>query len=211
MSRRCAFFVLALVTVLAIAQTPADAVFIYDEAVHGDLSDDRFAPTPLLAEAGVNALSGTVVTLAGVADRDYFTVTIPAGLQLDALVLSSYTGDDLSFLGMQAGTTLTEPPIGTDPGQLLGWVHLTSRLIGTDLLLPMSQQPGVIGFETPLPSAPYTFWAQETSSNLATYSLSLNVSAVPGPPSLSLAGLAALAALSNAWRRRRRGRPIPTR
>lgn len=214
MKNRYAWFALALATAALVGQAPVHANFMYDEARDGDLSNDRLNPTLLVAGLGVNTLTGMTVTLPPPVGRDfdYVTVTIPAGLQLDSLVLAAYVGDDLTFIGMQAGTPFTIPP--TDPpatilAQLLGWVHFTPGLIGTDLFPIMAAQTvpaPVIGFTAPLPSGDYSFWIQETSGNLVTYSLAFNVSvagtpAVPEPSSLALAGLAALLALTCAGRR----------
>jgi hypothetical protein len=209
MRNRYAFLLLALVTTVAGGQTPARADFMYVEARDGELSGDMLNPTRLIAGEGVNTLTGTVVTLAGVAERDYVTVTIPAGLQFDSLVLSDYFGDDLTFVGMLAGTPFTVPPTdppATIPPRLLGWVHMTPALIGTDLFPVMAGQTvpaPVMGFTAPLPSGDYSFWIQDTGGNAATYALTFNVSAIPEPSSLSLAGLAVLLALPYACRRGR--------
>ncbi len=105
MKNRYALFVLALATAVGAGQAPAHANFIYDEARDGDLSNDRLNPTLLIAGAGVNTLTGMTVTLPPPAGRDfdYVTVTIPAGLQFDSLVLAAYEllkkQSDVHFVG----------------------------------------------------------------------------------------------------------------
>lgn len=210
-------FGFALVTALALGQTTSYAGFMYDEAIDGDLSNDRLNPTRLIAGVGINTLTGMVQTLPPPAGRDfdYYTITIPAGLQFDSVVLRTYSGDDLTFFGMQAGTPFTVPPTdppASIPPRLLGWVHLTPALIGTDLFPPMAAQTvpaPVMGFMAPLPSGDYSFWMQETSGMLVTYSLTFNVSpagAIPEPGSLSLAALGAVLGLAYTGRRWRCGR-----
>ena len=168
------------------------------ESVNGDLSNDRLSPTPLMAGLGLNSLTGTTVTTGpGTTGRDfdYFTVTLPLGLILNSIVLTNYLGDDLTFFGMMAGTPFTIPPTdpaATIPPRLLGWVHFTPSLVGSNLLPTMAGQTvpaPVIGFSAPLPPGDYSFWLQETSANGVNYSLAFNVSQVPEPSTLALAGL----------------------
>jgi hypothetical protein len=129
------------------------------------------------------------------------------GLQLDALVLADYSGEDLAFLGMMPGTPFTidptDPPASILP-RLLGWVHMHAGLIGTDLFPTMASQFGVIGFTAPLPAGDYSFWIQEASAVAANYSLRFDVSAVPEPSTLALTGL--VVTLGAVRRRMRAGR-----
>jgi hypothetical protein len=192
----------------AVSLTPALANFTYVESVDGDFSNDRLNTTDLLAGLGVNSITGTSSTPGpGQRDFDYFTVTVPAGHVLTSLVLKDYFGEDLSFLGMMAGSQFTVDPTSpgaTIPPQLLGWVHMTPPLIGQNLLPTMAGQTmpaPVMGFTMPLPAGDYSFWVQEASGTVATYSLDFNVAQIPEPSSLALTGIAS--ALS-AWLARRR-------
>lgn len=202
MNLRLASRLLALtIAALALAPSQAKANFIYVESVNGDLSNDPLSPTLLVAGLGLNSVTGTTVTPGPGAtgrDFDYFTVTVPAGLLLDSVVLSNYFGANLTFFGMMAGTPFTIPP--TDPPlsippRLLGWVHLTPGLIGSDLFPTMSSQTipaPVIGFTAPLPAGNYSFWVQEAGADPANYSLAFNVSAVPELSTLALTSLVLL-------------------
>ena len=82
---------------------------------------------------------------------------------------------------------------------LLGWVHLSSSLLGTDVLDNIGTGPGAIGFLPPLGPGTYSFWLQQTGGSLTTYGLDLVV--VPEP---TAAALLALGLLGLAASRRRR-------
>ena len=129
---------------------------------NGDLSGNRLAPTPLTLSLGDNELFGIVGGNPGMGDSDldYFSITIPTGLQLSNLFLDHYESPDLAaFLGMQAGPIFTVDPVDATSDVLLGWTHFGPGQIGQDLLAIMSTQG--IGFTPPLSSGTYTFWAQQ--------------------------------------------------
>lgn len=183
----------AIVLCLLLAPSVAvQAVPIWDEAVDGDLSDDRLDPDAAVLVAGSNTVSAT--STAG--DLEYLTLNVPQGLQLDAIVLESYeSGDAVSFIAVQEGTIFTVPNTTLDPSELLGWVHFGSGPagVGNDILDNMGAGPGAIGFVPPLPSGDYTFWMQETGAVLSSYTL--DFVAVPEPTTAFLlaAGLGGLA------------------
>ena len=199
MNLRLASRLLALaIAAVALAPSPANANFIYVESVNGDLSNDPLNPTLLVADLGLNSITGTSITPGPGAtgrDFDYFTVTIPAGRLLDSIILSDYFGANLTFLGMMAGTPFTVPstdPPATIPPRLLGWVHLTPGLIGSNLFPTMASQTipaPVIGFTAPLSAGDYSFWLQEANTTTANYSLAFNVSAVPELSTFALTNL----------------------
>src|SRR4051812_34443130 len=96
---------------LAAVYLPAgDAGVIYNEAVMGDFAGSGLTPTGgIVTSAGSNQILGTTGNT-GTPDRDYFTVTIPTGLQLNAItVLPGTTAGNLSFIGVQAGSQVTLP------------------------------------------------------------------------------------------------------
>ncbi len=149
----------------------------YDEGADGDLSGDRLNPTTLMLTPGSNVLTATSVA----GDLEYVTVTVPAGFQLDALVLVAYTSANVqSFVALQSGSIFTEPPTGTNVSNLLGYTHFGTGLgqVGTDILDDIGGGAGAMGFTQPLSSGSYTLWLQETGAASATYTISLIISGV---------------------------------
>jgi hypothetical protein len=168
----------------------------YDETVNGELSDVRLNPTKLTFAAGTNTLS--MSTQPG--DRDYFTFAVPSGSQLTSIFHQTYESTDaVAFIGLQSGTTLTEPLVGTNANNLLGYTLYGADTVGTeiidDLAASGSSIPAAMGFVAPLPAGDYTFWMQQTGA-LATYSLDFTLTPVPEPEqwALMLAGVLLFAA-----------------
>jgi len=182
------------------AAAVAGGGFVYDEAIDGDLSDDWLAPTQFPA-FGVGQ---SIVTMSVVnsddpenGDRDYFTITIPAGLQLESIVLLDLFADgpdDIAFIAMQEGNQVTVDPLFPNPAPLLGWMLTQQFNVGNDILGIM------VGEEnTPLGPGQYSFWVQQTGQDLTTISLGFNVGIIPAPGTVGLAGLVAIGVM----RRRR--------
>jgi len=173
--------------------------FVYDEAVDGDLSDDWLAPTQFPAfGAGQSIATMSVVDSNETSgDRDYFTITIADGFQLDSidlLTLDAGGGDSVAFVGIQEGDQITVDPNFPNPAPLLGWILTQQSDVGNDILAPM-----IGGENTPLGPGQYSFWVQQTGQDLTTLSFGFNVSVIPAPAPGGLAGLALLGAM----RRRR--------
>jgi hypothetical protein len=197
---------LSLSLALAAAGT-ARAADGWNEAVDGDLSNDGLAPTVVTVAAGTQAIIGTTgrAVAGGPVDRDYFTLTVPAGHVLESIVVLPGTVPifDGSFIGVMNGTQFTVPPDTQSAAGLLGWTLFGENQIGDDLLNFMATPNfGSTGFTPPLPAGSYTFWVQETGVGTATYGLAFTVTAVPEAPT-ALALLGGLAMLSAALRRRR--------
>ncbi|MBE7551886.1 MAG: hypothetical protein HS126_12525 [Anaerolineales bacterium] len=174
-SSRNLFLIITLVVLVAYFAGTVLADTSYDEGTEGDLSGNRFNPTVIMLTPGSNLLTATSVT----GDLEYVTVIVPNGLQLKALILTSYTStDDRSFVAVQSGSTFTEPPAGTNVSNLLGYTHFGTGLgqVGTDLLDDLASGAGAMGFTTPLSSGLYTFWLQETGIETSTYTLNFIVS-----------------------------------
>jgi len=145
----------------------------HDEAIDGDLSGDRNAPTVISVTAGSNVVNATSVR----GDLEYFSITVPPGHELTAVNLTAYPGSRPAFLALQEGAVFTETANGTDVTQLLGWTHLGLPL--EDKLPVMASQAGVIGYTPPLAAGTYTFWSQETSFAPSSYTLDFVITALP--------------------------------
>lgn len=180
----------------------AQAATAWDEAVSGDLANVGTSPTLVSLGLGSNLVSGTTGrSAAGVVDRDYFTFTLPAGWQLDALTMlpgTTFLGPSgLGFIAVQAGTQVTVNPTGGSATGLLGWWHYSENDLGTDILPFIGMGPGATGFVGALPAGSYAFWIQETATGSVDYRFDFSVSEVPEASSalLLLAGLAGLGLL----------------
>lgn len=175
-----------LAAVLAIAPTAVQAAN-YDEAVQGDLSGTTATPTVWAIGAGANVLKGSAGTDA---DYDLVTFTIPAGHQLDSLILDLHEIQGYqSFLGLQAGSTWTTGlGFGVDGPALLGYDLFNPGEVGSDRLPWISENGNTNEpqFTPPLPSGAYTMLLQDTASEF-NYQFTLNVSAVPEPAAIGLA------------------------
>ncbi|MEM9212783.1 MAG: hypothetical protein AAGD25_00270 [Cyanobacteria bacterium P01_F01_bin.150] len=151
----------------------------YDEAVSGDISNDPSSPLSLPLAEGTTSLSATT----GNADQEYVTVTVPDGFELESLVLESYSPSDVSFIGVQEGTTFTEPLDNSATlSEFLGYTLFGISAIGTDILDNIGNGSnganfGGQGFEGPLPSGDYTFAIQQLGGP-SDYELSFNIAAV---------------------------------
>lgn len=189
-------FVAALFLSIALVNHAAARQVAWNESVQGDLSSDRFNPTHItLDEEATYWMRATTSS----ADPEYVTITIPSGLELQAINHVAWTSTDrVAFIALQSGTTFTEPAIGPDPANMLGWTHFGPGLtLGKDLLGIMAQQKGTIGFPVPLPAGDYTFWLNQTDDSGSTYELEFVV--IPSAATISLAVVPAACAL----RRRR--------
>lgn len=151
------------------------------EAVHGDISGNRQAPSPLITNVGPNSIIATT----GGGDLEYVRISVPTGLRLDRLHLTSYAGtDNVAFIAIQPGSTFTEDANSPNPSNLMGYAHFGSGNVGGNLLSAM----GVAG---PLTGSNYTLWIQQLGSP-STYQIDAMV--VPEPTAaLALLGLGAIA------------------
>jgi hypothetical protein len=193
---------------LGVAAAGSVQAFNYDESIHGDLAGTLAAsggsnPTVLTATPGVNSIA---LGVPPGGDRDYFTFSVPTGFLLSSIIHKTYIStDNLSFIGFQSGSQLTEPlPPSTNAGNLLGYLHFgpTTVLSASndgeiiDLLGGSgSSTPAAMGFVPPLPAGNYTFWVQQTGV-VASYSFDFLLSPIPEPEqwALMLGGVALLAA-----------------
>src|SRR5688572_8128965 len=129
---RCVFAALAV----GVGSPLVHAQVFHNEAVNGDLSNDRFNPTAYTLAAGTGSLMAT--TSGG--DLEYLALTIPSGLKLAGITLASYQGlDPTAFIGVQAGSTFTEPPGTPNVANILGYTHFGPAFVGMDILDDMGQ------------------------------------------------------------------------
>jgi hypothetical protein len=173
---------------------------VYNEPTAGDFSDDRLAPTALPLAFGDTTLFGIAsgIRLDDTFDRDYFTITIPAGQRLASASLDSYvSADQAAFIGLVAGPNFPLTPEDTGPDDLLGWSLFGSSQVGLDLLAVMGNNGQ--GFTGGLGPGTYSFWVQQIGP-ATEYSLTFNVVPTPGATSLVVA-----AGVLAAGRRRRVG------
>lgn len=181
------------VSVLALVPPPARAGgTFWDEAIDGDLSNDRFMPNTFTLAPGIHSLRAT----SGQGDREFLTITIPAGAELAAIILTEYsTPDDVMFVSVVAGPIMTVDPDSPDPAGLLGWTYIGEPAVpvGEDILLPMSF--GGQGFTPPLGPGQYAFWMQQLNGPTA---FGLDFVVLPAP------GAAAFGAIIAPWALRRR-------
>jgi len=187
---------LAASAAMTLAATSASAT-IYDEAIDGDLSNDRFAPTALSLDLGLNTVTMDVIdsdTPNG--DLDYFTFTLGAGEAISSITIlesSNPAGgfDSAAFVGLAFDSFFDFDPDTFAGDGVEGFVITAPDTVGTDVLTDLS------GGLTALAAGDYTFWVQQTGIDLTRVSLGINV--VPSPAAGTLLGLFGLAAI----RRRR--------
>lgn len=159
---------------------------IYNESVSGDLSNNGLAPTVLSVSLGLNDVFGTTgKSGSGVVDRDYFTFTVPQGMELTAITVLPGTESlgplGESFIGIESGPQVTVSTAATDATGLLGWDHYGAGDIGVNILPLMGTSGlGSTGFIGSLPSGTYSFWVQEASVGTVPYGLEFTV-ATPEP------------------------------
>lgn len=170
----------------------AGGLVIWDDAVDGDLSDDRFNPNVFVLGNGVSSvISETVFSNfpdeGG--DRDYFTVVIGAGQSLTSIILSEASNpnggfDAAGFIALQFGPIVTVDPAAPNPAPLAGWLITFESLVGTDVLSDLSG-----GFSS-LGEGEYAFWVQQTGEDLTRIRMDFHV--VPAPGAMALLGLGGL-------------------
>src|SRR5216110_3452008 len=92
-----------------LAAAPAKAI-IFDEAVSGDLSNNKAAPTALTLTPGLNSVIGTVAGFPpeGSDPQDWVSFTIPPGFVMISYVNSKYDSTDpQGFTGFQFGSSFS--------------------------------------------------------------------------------------------------------
>ena len=135
---------------------------VWDEASDGDLSDDGMNPSGPF-ELSLNGNTFIANQTGNPRDVDFFTFTIPDGMELSELIVSDYDGtDDVAFIGIDSGTTTDVDFMNPDSGDLLGGTTYGTASIGNDILVAMGNLGGAEGFTPPLASGTYTIWLNQT-------------------------------------------------
>ncbi len=179
---------------LLVASTAAASV--YNESIDGDLSGDRFSPTHIIVDNGLNTVTMQVVDSASGGDRDYFTFSIGAGQSVDSIVVTDSFNpaggfDSAGFVGLAFDRFFDfDPDAFTGPG-LQGFVITDASVVGAESIGDLS------GGLTSLGAGDYSFWVQQTGEDLTEISLAINV--VPSPSAM---GLLAMGGLVGVRRRR---------
>jgi hypothetical protein len=178
--------------------TPALAVR-YAESTDGDISGNRFMPTPLLLDydaagnvPGSNVVSGSTGRANGVVDRDYLHVVVPSGFLWSELRVGNQTtvGGGGSFIGIAAGSTMPVAPEASSAAGLLGYRLYGSADRNADILAAMGLPGnGATGFPAPLPAGDYTVWIQELADGSFQYRFNFVIAPVSEPSVALLWGL----------------------
>ncbi|MFM9835629.1 MAG: PEP-CTERM sorting domain-containing protein [Methylophilaceae bacterium] len=163
----------------------------YDEAINGDLSNDRLNPSflaltdsPVGANglSGNNIISGRIGAVNGVVDRDYLHIIVPTGYVWSELRLGNQTtvGGNGSFIGLAAGSTIPIPPNAINASGLLGYKVYGAADLSNNILNAMAVSGnGSSGFNSPLGAGDYTLWIQELATGNFNYRFNLIITAVP--------------------------------
>jgi hypothetical protein len=169
---------------------------IYNESVNRDLSGLFGSPTPLNLTTGANTIiarmgnNGNFGATNG-SDADYLTVTSDSGASLVSITVDSYSfgpnNPGVSFAGYVAAAEFAG-----QAAQDIGGSMLFNASSGNIL-------DNFTGGPSPLGAGTYSFWFQETSSNLVDYQLTLNL--VPEPSTTLLGIFGASLFLANRRRR----------
>jgi hypothetical protein len=155
-----------------------------------------------LGGAGAVAIRGETGTIDGIVLEDQMW-NVPADnrawTMLTSLILldGTFVSGGVSFLGLQVGSQFTQPAEQIQAGDLLGFLHYGTDLIGQDLL------PLIDGPFTGLPSGVYTAWVQDTGGGAAGYGFDFQLTAAPVPLPGAVWLLASGALGLGALRRRR--------
>ena len=210
------------VAICVLLVTAVAKATIYREAISGDLSDDKAAPTPLMLTPGFNAVSGTVAgfpEFGGTDPQDWVSFTIPAGYVMISYVNAKYVaGDGQGFTGFQSGSSFAGDEFL--PGSYAGYAHFgtaaqnpdgnptSSSTVGVNLLPLMGDSsfaPGTTGFTVPLAAGTYTFLIQQGDPTTTHYQFNMTVRPVAAPEPGSSLCLLAIGSLTTLALRRRLG------
>jgi len=199
-----------------LAAAPAKAT-IYDEAVSGDLSNDKAVPTALTLTPGSNSVIGTVNGFGNGDPQDWVSFTIPAGFVMTSYVNSKYgSEDDQGFTGFQSGSSFSGDEFLA--GSYTGYAHFgtaaqnpdmnptSSSTVGVNLLPLMADPsfaPGTTNPTFPLAAGTYTFLIQQGDPTTTHYQFNMTVRPVAAPEPGSTLCLLTMGILATLALRRR--------
>ncbi|MEL6796369.1 MAG: GC-type dockerin domain-anchored protein, partial [Planctomycetota bacterium] len=157
---------------------------IHNETVDGDLADDPNAPSALAFELGSNVVEGRVNLSNDTAngDRDFITLSVPAGQALTGLTLLNWDPNNIGFIAVNAGSTGFVPSGATNAQFLAGVLVDTSNEEDNLLSNFVSQsvtQNSLSAAE--LTEGDYTFVIQQTSDLTQDYALDFVLTEVDAP------------------------------
>jgi hypothetical protein len=185
----------AFAAVSLLAALDAHAAIVYVESVSGDLSGNGLAPTSISVGVGSNEIYGNTGRNSTTGtDRDYFTISVPTGRQIIALVekAGTTTVGGVSFFAVQPGTQVTVPVSPSDATGLLGWMHYFGTATDVDTLEALGSNGfGATNFTPPLPAGAYAFWVQDTGLGSSSYGFDIVIAPEPGVAALLLLGCGA--------------------
>lgn len=169
----------------------ATGAVVWDEAVNGDLSNNRMAPTAVTLAVGVNTIKGSLTGNFGDGKYyDYVTFQIPPGFALVKFTFETVTSSNsgAAIVGISEGVTFPSDANGTGIAQTLGWTSVTPSAVGSDILpslaIPNHANYGNKGFTPPLRAGTYSLWMQDYNTP-ATYQYSLLLDPTT-PPNIAI-------------------------
>ena len=179
---------IAVATVIALQGT-IFADVVYDEAISGDLSASATSPTSLgVVSDPVLLVKGSVQAPVDV--RDYFSITIPKGVSLDAMKLIDYYDGSSGGFGNTSYVMIDDGPTSVIPSNatrddFLGGSHLNRirfQNASVNMLDRLSGAPqGGSGFTYPLGSGTYTFNVQQIGGQQNVYEIQFEFSGFAEP------------------------------
>lgn len=164
--------------------THGRAATVYRETISGDLSNSGLTPTVLPVSLGSNQIFGTTGRTTAT-DRDYFTISVPTGMQISQIVELAGTtvGDAVSFFGVQIGSQVTLPTSAATADGLLGWSHYGPVSADTDIMPELRVASlGSTGFTGALPAGNYAFWIQDFGAGTFSYAFDIRLTAATAAP-----------------------------
>jgi hypothetical protein len=164
---------------IALVGTVDAQIFVHDETVSGDLSNNFELPHVMNLPEGSSYLRLRISS----SDVDLFTLHLREFQQLDSIIVRDYgsSGANISFLGFQEGEKLSEAPAENFEGAI-DYVIFGAWAVNEDILPLMVQNNARLS--PPLRNRSLAFWANETGP-ASSFVLEFQTSTYPPKESLS--------------------------